>query len=648
MKDISISIITPVYNGEKYLESYCEKLSNQTFRKFELLMVNDCSKDNSLKLMEKLAEKYTFITILNNPENKGAGYSRNIAIKQSKYDYVICLDCDDDFPNDYLEVMIDTLINKDADMAVCDVKIHYEFSKKENYDFYSSLGNGTDYLKKEEILSLDIGAGAWNKLLKKELLIKNPFSEGIINEDVPAILGSVIDASKIAYTDKTCYTYIQNEKSVQNGSKISKKFDVFKAVDELFDRKKGNKILEKNKDNIIYNQIILFYLYSIIPVKSFTIRAKSFKRFMHEIKKRNININQNEKYWYFIDTQGKKINTYYRVIYKLISCKLNYTASLFVSCANLYKKINKKMKHVDIYKDLTLDHLIKSCKKNQKNQSYGLSVIIPNYNYSNFMYQRIYSILEQKVKIDELIILDDCSKDDSVDKINEIVDVLKKYMDVTFVVNEKNSGSPFKQWDKGFNMAKYNYVWIAEADDLSNPNFLNVVMKPLQNDKKIVLSYCDTKYININGDTLQDSVEDLVDIMKTSHWSSDYINDGEDEIRNYEFLNCTIANVSSVIFKKDNYKEELKRAGEFRQCGDWYFYYCVLRRGKIAFSHKNYNYCRIHGSNSTTNLKKTIHYNEIKEMHSIIQKDYNVRKDAKKHIDERLAYLRQVWDIKER
>ena len=296
--------------------------------------------------------------------------------------------------------------------------------------------------------------------------------------------------------------------------------------------------------------------------------------------------------------------------------------------------------------DITLDDLIFMAKKNQKRKLRAtISVVIPNYNYANFLYQRIYSILYQQEKISEIIILDDCSKDNSREVIDEVYQKLSPFISIQKVYNKNNSGSPFKQWEKGFSLAKSDYVWIAEADDYSSSKFLNQVIEPMIEDKEIVLSYCDTSYIHTNGITLTKTVKDLIDIMETGHWDQDYVNDGLDEIKNYEFLNCTIANVSSVIFKKDNYKSELQEAGTFKQCGDWYFYFSVMKKGKVAYCASSYNYCRLHGSNSTTNLKKKIHYEEIKRVQKIISDEFTVRKDAKKHIKSRLDYLKEVWDL---
>ena len=91
-----------------------------------------------------------------------------------------------------------------------------------------------------------------------------------------------------------------------------------------------------------------------------------------------------------------------------------------------------------------------------------VSVIVPNYNYARYMDERMQSILNQTYQNFEIIILDDCSTDNSRK-------VIEKYRGnphvVAIVYNKENSGSTFKQWNKGFSIAKGELIWIAEADD---------------------------------------------------------------------------------------------------------------------------------------------------------------------------------------
>ena len=104
-------------------------------------------------------------------------------------------------------------------------------------------------------------------------------------------------------------------------------------------------------------------------------------------------------------------------------------------------------------------------------QNKKVSVIVPNYNYAQYISRRIDYILKQTYPVYELIILDDKSSDRSIKiiekKINEIKEKLPE-LKVKFVENEKNSGKVISQWKKGFELATGDYVWIAEADDLSS------------------------------------------------------------------------------------------------------------------------------------------------------------------------------------
>ena len=272
-----------------------------------------------------------------------------------------------------------------------------------------------------------------------------------------------------------------------------------------------------------------------------------------------------------------------------------------------------------------------------------VSVIVPNYNYEKFLIERIYSILNQKVKIGELIILDDCSKDNSKQLIKRITVRLGKHMNIRYIFNEENSGSAFKQWQKAFEESKGEYVWIAEADDYCDKTFLKTITKPIKENNEVVISYCDTAFIDKDGNIITRSIKPEIDIMKTNHWDSDFIRDGIDEIKEYAFLNCTIANVSSVIFKNGNYSEYFKEAGKFKQAGDWLFYIDIMSTGKIAYSNKILNYYRLHGNNVSSVMKKQKHIEEIKKIHNQIENKYGLTKRQKEYIEQRYEFLNKVW-----
>ena len=97
-----------------------------------------------------------------------------------------------------------------------------------------------------------------------------------------------------------------------------------------------------------------------------------------------------------------------------------------------------------------------------------VSVIIPNYRHALYLKERIDSVLEQTYRDFEVIILDDCSPDDS----REIIETYRTREKIAHIVyNERNSGSTFMQWQKGFDLAQGEYIWIAESDDFADPGF---------------------------------------------------------------------------------------------------------------------------------------------------------------------------------
>ena len=99
-----ISVIIPVYNVEKYITQCLESLVNQTMNDLEFVCVNDGSTDNSLNILKNYAEKDSRFVIINQT-NQGAGVARNTAIKAAKGEYLVCLDPDDWFELNAMEVL---------------------------------------------------------------------------------------------------------------------------------------------------------------------------------------------------------------------------------------------------------------------------------------------------------------------------------------------------------------------------------------------------------------------------------------------------------------------------------------------------------------------------------------------------------------
>lgn len=278
-----------------------------------------------------------------------------------------------------------------------------------------------------------------------------------------------------------------------------------------------------------------------------------------------------------------------------------------------------------------------------------VSVVVPNYNYGKYISNRIKSILRQTYPIYELIILDDASTDDSETIINRILPNLKRQnpnIKISFIKNSANSGKAISQWKKGFELAKGDYIWIAEADDLSNKRFLEKVMKGFD-DQNVVISYTESVIINSAGLMLAPNFRWSRDKEKTGHYSKSYIKDGKNEIEEIMAIRCTIPNVSAVVFKKNkNILKYLDEALKFNQVGDWYFYSKLLENGKIAYHRQALNKFRIHhGSKTRQSNENGVHSDEIKKMHNYFLKHYKLNDLIKERIVAEEERVKRKHDI---
>lgn len=266
-----------------------------------------------------------------------------------------------------------------------------------------------------------------------------------------------------------------------------------------------------------------------------------------------------------------------------------------------------------------------------------ISVVVPNYNYAKYLDKRIDSIIRQTYPIYELIILDDGSTDESRAVIEEkIVEIHQKYptLNVRFVKNEENTGKVMAQWKKGFELARGDYVWIAEADDLSSRYFLEKVMRGFE-EPGVVMAYCESMIIDGRGFMILPDFRRSRDRERTGHYKKTYVNEGEVEIRKILAIRCTIPNVSAVVFKNNKkYLRYLDEAISYNQAGDWYFYIRILENGKIFYERKALNRFRIHKHSKTSMSKKNeTAYNEVCKMHRWILKNYQIPEDVKKKME---------------
>jgi O-antigen biosynthesis protein len=242
-----------------------------------------------------------------------------------------------------------------------------------------------------------------------------------------------------------------------------------------------------------------------------------------------------------------------------------------------------------------------------------VSVVVPNFNYARYLPERLASITAQSVPVYEIIFLDDGSSDDSV----EIVQKLRQSLhpEPRIVINQSNSGSVFRQWQRGVQLARGDYVWIAEADDLSRPDFLERMLEGMYADPDVVLGYCQSEAVDEDGGLMMLDYLSYTDELSTERWLNSYVVDGANEVDAALGIKNTIPNVSAVLFKRqpllDVMNGQLDEIVRYKVAGDWLVYLHMLRAGKVFYCAYVCNSHRRHNNSVTLKTVAQLHYREV-------------------------------------
>ena len=218
-----------------------------------------------------------------------------------------------------------------------------------------------------------------------------------------------------------------------------------------------------------------------------------------------------------------------------------------------------------------------------------VSVIIPNYNHARFLRRRIDSVLSQTFQDFELTLLDDCSTDDS----RSILAQYSKDPRVRIEFNETNSGSTFKQWNKGVRLAHGKYVWIAESDDYADERLLERLVAVLDSDPAVSFAYCQSWVVS-DDDRLNGFADFYLEYLDPHRWKADFSVDGREECRNYMVSNNTVPNASAVVFRRAVFEHVGGADESLRMCGDWKLWVAMALTGKMAYLGEPLNYYRSH------------------------------------------------------
>lgn len=254
-----ISVIVPVYNVENYIEKCLETLVNQTLKDIEIILVNDGSKDRSIDIINRFIKQYPDKIVYLEKENGGLSDARNFGIPHAKGEYIAFLDSDDYVEKDMYENMYELAKKENSDMVECD--FYWQYPDKLKKD------EGTIYHGKNEMIE-KVRVVAWNKLIKREILEKNPevrFPKGLRYEDVEFTYKLVPYIEKVSFLKKPYVHYVQREGSISNEQNERNK-EIFDVLDNVINYYKEKEIYDTYKNELEYVYVRYAFCSSLLRI----------------------------------------------------------------------------------------------------------------------------------------------------------------------------------------------------------------------------------------------------------------------------------------------------------------------------------------------------------------------------------------------
>ena len=269
-----------------------------------------------------------------------------------------------------------------------------------------------------------------------------------------------------------------------------------------------------------------------------------------------------------------------------------------------------------------------------------VSVVVPNYNYARYLEGRIRSVASQTVAPFEILVLDDASSDDSLAELGRLHGRVGAPLRV--VPSQNNSGSVFRQWLAGAQLARGDYLWIAEADDLADLRLLERALEGFR-DGAVVMSMVQSRQIDADGAEIAPDYLAYIDAFGRERWQTPFVASLQDELGRGMAVKNTIPNVSAVVFRRQVFADVLERhlddVASYRIAGDWLLYIRMLEQGRLAFSPDALNAHRRHAGSVTLGGTQVPHLQEVMRMQRQIATDHPIAHMADDEVQQYAAFL---------
>lgn len=307
MDKYKVSVIVPVYGVEKYIDKCLNCLVNQTLEDIEVIVVNDGTKDNSQKIIDKYVKKYPNKVKSFIKENGGQGSARNYGLKKATGEYIGYVDSDDYVEFDMYEKLYNKAKENNLDIVICgnyNVSEDYK-SKKIDLEFIKYNDNKLNALLGKKAV--------WNKIYKKNIVENLEFRSKVWYEDFDFSIKATCNAKKIDYINEPLYDYLIREGSTMNNSNIERNLEIIDAFNEIIKDKK----YKKYYDILEFLAVDHIYISAVVRV----INAKADKQKKLEVINKLIDYMNNNFDNFRNNKYIETLSRNRKVIYNLINKK---------------------------------------------------------------------------------------------------------------------------------------------------------------------------------------------------------------------------------------------------------------------------------------------------------------------------------------
>ena len=272
-----------------------------------------------------------------------------------------------------------------------------------------------------------------------------------------------------------------------------------------------------------------------------------------------------------------------------------------------------------------------------------VSAIVPNFNHSEFLVQRLESILNQTYPHISITILDDCSTDDSRELIESYVD---RYPGIIRAIyNDENSGGVFRQWRKGVLETDGDLVWICESDDFCEPDFVDRLV-PHFRDESVQIAFGRVTETNAAGEP-NSSLDEFRERAEPGIWNGALVRPAAAWFAGAFGVRNVVVNVGGCIWRRAHIPDTAwDEAASYSVVGDWYLYIQIAAGGQIAWEPEAVSYFRRHkdstSGNSWTSPK---FYKELERLMLALRSTWEIPAETVRRFHENIAYQYDEFEV---